>query len=258
MTSPEQLFALATDPQQYDSPGLDWLREGAPDSPSARFFRSYLERELSDLRGAAVIDIGCGTGHLYTLFHALGAARVVGLEPSRRMAAVARRLFPGLEVIERKLLSCKLGPEFDLAVAVMSFEHQPDLTAAFRAVRGLLGAGGKFTLAFGDSRFHLGPRFDVELEARPLTDGSVAVATRHPYGVLHDVVRPVEHYANSAAAAGFTVERTLELTPNSALFDADPRWRELEGRPVAHLWTLRAPDDRGAARRAKGGSPGPR
>ena len=92
--SPEQLFALATDPQQYDSPGLDWLREGAPDSPSARFFRSYLERELSDLRGAAVIDIGCGTGHLYTLFHALGAARVVGLEPSRRMAAVARRLFP--------------------------------------------------------------------------------------------------------------------------------------------------------------------
>jgi len=128
-----------------------------------------------------------------------------------------------------------MASEFDVAVAVMSFEHQPDLGAAFRKVRGLLVPGGEFYLVFGDARFHLTPRFDVEIEAIELEDGSTVVATRRPYGILHDLIRPAGHYTSAARAAGFVVRRERELVPTAELFDADPRWRELEGRAVARL-----------------------
>ncbi len=239
MVRREELFARATDPQQYDAPGLDWPREGILSSPAMRFFHGYLRRELEDVRGKSVIDIGCGTGHLHALLTQLGARRVVGLEPSARNAAIARREARGLEVIEGALQDAQFSQAFDLAVAVMSFEHQPDLPAAFRRVSHLLKPGGTFYLVAGDKEFHLAPRFGLRLETYEMPDGSAVVATGFAFGTIHDVVRPVAHYERAARDGGFAVVRRVALVPTVGLFAADPRWREFEGRPVAHLVVAR-------------------
>jgi len=234
----EELFARATDPGQYDTPGLDWPREGSLSSPSTQFFHRYLREELGDIRDRSVVDIGCGTGHLYSMFERLGAGRVVGLEPSERNAAIARRQFPGLEVVAGTLQDSDLGSPFDLAVAVMSFEHQPDLRAAFRRVASLLEPSGRFFLVAGDQAFHLTPRFGLILEAHAMPDGSTVVATRYPYGTLHDVIRPIEHHEHAARMAGFVVQRKRAMVPTRELLDVDSRWQAFEGRAVAHLLVL--------------------
>ncbi len=234
----EELLHRAADPKQYDSPDLDWPREGRQASPAMRFFRSRLRHQLGDLSGKSVVDIGCGTGHLYVLFEMLGARRAVGLEPSARNAAAARKEFPRLIVIETSLQGADLACEFDLAVAVMSFEHQPDLLEAFLRVARMLRPGGRFLLVVGDKEFHLTPRFDLSLEVHENPDGSAAVATGYPYGTLCDVVRPVLHYERAAQAAGFTVRSMIPLLPTHELIDTDTRWREFEARPVGHLLVM--------------------
>ena len=234
----DQLFARATDPKQYDSAGLDWPREGVPSSPAMQFFQRSLRPELGDLRGKSVLDIGCGTGLLCALFDELGARRAVGLEPSARNAAAARRQFPELEIVEDSLQSAELSSRFDLAVAVMSFEHQPELGGAFRRVHDLLVPAGRFLLVVGDKPFHLTPRFGLGLEIHELPDGSALVATAYPFGTLHDVIRPVSHYLEAARAAGWNVLRTLPLVPTRELIETDAGWGAFEGRPLAHLLVM--------------------
>jgi SAM-dependent methyltransferase len=204
-----------------------------------QIFHHYLRRELGELRGKSVLDIGCGTGHLFVLFAELSARRVVGMEPAARSAAIARRDFPRLEVIEGRLEETQFVSEFDVAVAVMSFEHQPDLSVAFRKVRDLLKPGGTFLLVTADREFHVAPRFDLPLETYEMPDGSAVVATGYPYGTIHDVVRPLDHYESAARATGFTVLRREALFPTRELIEAEPRWAEFEGRPVAQLLVMR-------------------
>jgi len=237
----DQLFARATDPKQYDAPGLDWPREGVPSSPAMQFFQRSLRWELGDLRGKSVLDIGCGTGHFCELIEELGARRVVGLEPSARNAAAARRRYPGLELVEGSLQGAELPTRFDLAVAVMSFEHQPDLTGAFRRVRDLVVPAGRFLLVVGDKPFHLTPRFGLGLEVHEEPDGSALVATAYPFGTLHDVIRPLGHYVEAARAAGLTLLRTVPLVPTRDLIETDAGWGAFEGRPLAHLLILECP-----------------
>jgi len=234
----EQLFERATDPRQYDAPGLDWRREGAPGSHTARFVEAWLSPELERLRFQSAVDIGCGTGHLYPLLHRLGARRVAGIEPAAANAAFARRAFPALEVIESPLQDVSLPDAFDLAIVVMSFEHQPDLAAAFRSVHRLLLPGGSFALIAGEPEFHLTPRFGLGIESHALADGSFLVATAYPYGTVHDIVRPPEHYVDAARAAAFAIRRRIAMAPTPELIESDPRWCPLELRTVAHLFVM--------------------
>jgi SAM-dependent methyltransferase len=231
----QELFDRATDPRQYDGAELDWPSEGVLESPSMQFFHHHLGRELGDLHGRSVLDIGCGTGHLFTLFAARGAGRVVGIEPAARSAEIARRNHPGLEVIGRTLIEATIDPGFDLAVAVMSFEHQPDLGSAFRRVAALLVTGGRFILISADPEFHATPRPGVEIETHPWPDGAVLVATRYPYGTIHDVVRPPAHLERAARTAGLVPVRATGLAPTAELMAAEPSWSAFADRAVARL-----------------------
>jgi len=238
----DELLRRATDPRQYDSEALDWPREGMAGTPAMRFFESYLIPEIDRLHARRAIDIGCGTGHLFPLLHAGGAGRVVGVEPSARSAAIARREYPELEVIEAPFQDLGLAREFDLAVAVMSFEHQPDLRAAFEAVGRLLAPGGVFLLVAGDMAFHLSPHFGLPHEHVVLPDGSVLVARTYPHGTICDIVRPPEHYERAGRDAGFALRRRLAMRPTSDLIASDARWAGLERQAIAHLFEFAVAD----------------
>jgi SAM-dependent methyltransferase len=239
LVSPDDLYARAVDPRQYDSAGLDWGREGVPSTPSIRFLRRTLDREMPRLDGRSVLDIGCGTGHLATLFQAKGAARMVGIEPSSRNVAIARRDHPTLEVIESTLERAELERRFDVAVAVMSFEHVPVLPAAFRRVNEWLEPGGAFFLITTDREFQLRPRFGATVESRDLDGDLTVVATHYAYGTIHDLLRDPSAYQREARRAGFVIQRRAALLPGIELIVADPDWAAFAHRPVAHLVVLR-------------------
>lgn len=238
-TGPADLLARATDPRQYDAPDMDWTPEGGADAPWPRFVRERLEPILGPLDGRTTLDVGCGTGHLALLFARLGARRMVGLEPSARHAATADRLHPDLDVVRGGLPQAPFRRVFDVAVAVLSMEHQRSIEAGYDAVAALLAPGGRFVAVTGDPEFHRTPRWGLTLETHERPDGSLLVATTYPVGTVHDVIRPPAHYERAARAAGFTAVASTAMIPDEALMRRDGKWRAFAGRPVAWMIVAR-------------------
>lgn len=77
---------------------------------------------LPDVRGKAVIELGCGTGYFGAWLKRAGARRVVGVDVTPAQLATARRMDAefglGLELIEANAEAVPLeGEQFDLAVS---------------------------------------------------------------------------------------------------------------------------------------------
>lgn len=107
---------------------------------------SYPDEALDRLglrRGMHVVEVGCGTGLLSRLLVARGCA-VVGVEPDRRMADVARQRVPGLQIEEATFETWDpAGRTFDLVVSAMAW-HWVDPTAGAARAADVLVAGGGF------------------------------------------------------------------------------------------------------------------
>jgi protein arginine N-methyltransferase 3 len=71
---------------------FDIHRDMLGDAPRTSAYRDALERNPSLLAGAAVLDVGCGTGILSLFAARGGGAAVVGVDGSERMAAIAAAL----------------------------------------------------------------------------------------------------------------------------------------------------------------------
>jgi SAM-dependent methyltransferase len=237
--SEDPILTRATDPRQYDDPALDWSQQGAPGTPSVRAYEQALRAALAGAPITAAVDIGCGHAPYTPLLRELGARRLVGIEPSSRSAAIARRTFPDLEVIQSPLERVTLDGAFDLAIAIMSFEHQRNLEVALNRVSRMLAPGGRFALISGDPDFHRTPRFDLAIEVRELGEGGALISTTFPFGTIRDIIRPPEQIVAAARIAGFSLEHRVPLLPTEGMIEVDPRWRELANRPFGHLLVLR-------------------
>ena len=106
-----------------------------------------LEPLFPDLRGAAVLDLGCGYGWHCKYALDRGAAEVVGIDGSERMIAEARRRNAGANI---RYQLCGLEeydyPEerFDLAVCNLVLHYIEDLEAVYRRIYRTLKPGGVF------------------------------------------------------------------------------------------------------------------
>jgi SAM-dependent methyltransferase len=125
------------------------------DDVAARYARDSVAQQdaagrllaLAGLRpGEAVLDVGCGTGHLLARLLGAGAGRVVGADPSPAMVAEARRAAPLAEVRVAAAEDLPFEGEFDAVVSNSAFQWFRDPARGLRRMRAALRPGGRLAL----------------------------------------------------------------------------------------------------------------
>ncbi|HEY5170661.1 MAG TPA: class I SAM-dependent methyltransferase [Acidimicrobiia bacterium] len=131
------------DPDTY----LDMVRAEVP-------AYEHLQQVVADATEAVaaetVLDLGTGTGE--TLRRVAGrhpTARLIGIDESDRMLAVARKVVPGADLRVARLQDDLPEGPFDLVVSALAVHHldAPEKAALFRRVATRLAPGGRFVLA---------------------------------------------------------------------------------------------------------------
>src|SRR6476646_1308088 len=105
---------------------------------------------LGDLSGLSVVDLACGEGHCTRMLPGLGAARVVGVDRSEGMIALARAQEAGrpprIDYHVRDCLRLDLPPEFDVASAAYLLNYarsREELARMASGIAGCLRPGGR-------------------------------------------------------------------------------------------------------------------
>jgi trans-aconitate methyltransferase len=103
---------------------------------------------LAPRSGEAILDLGCGTGHLTAQIAAAGAA-VIGLDNSPAMVEEARRTYPNFrfEIGDARCLSSL--EQFDAVFSNAALHWIPDAEAVVHGVARALKLGGRFVAEFG-------------------------------------------------------------------------------------------------------------
>jgi SAM-dependent methyltransferase len=104
--------------------------------------------ELGELRGARVLEIGCGTGRLADALAERALARVWAVDASAEMVARAKTLGVNARVARAEALPFKRG-WFDAAVMRMSV-HLVDRPRAFAEIDRILSPAGRLAIATED------------------------------------------------------------------------------------------------------------
>ncbi len=111
---------------------------------AALFLRRRYQRWLPEDKGAAVLDLGCGSGKALYWLQREGYANLCGIDISPEQVELARRIHPAVE--QRDFISFLEGCEnrFDVILALDVIEHfrrEEALRLARSAHRALRGGG---------------------------------------------------------------------------------------------------------------------
>jgi len=188
---------MATDFRErlYDSYVSDFKGEGDA-ARAAPDLRRHIVSRLPADRGARVLDLGCGPGHLVALLGSEGYSNVVGIDTSAEQVEAA--LSNGAGDVRRAdaLEFLASGERFDAIIAVDVLEHfdQAGVLRLLDAIGGALRPGGMLVF-------------------RSPNAGSPFFG-RYRYGDLTHGIAFTASSANQVlAAAGFTDVRVYPTDP---------------------------------------------
>ena len=105
-----------------------------------------------DVTGKSVLDVGCGSGVYSVDFARRGARRVVGVDFSENMLALARgeaeqhRVADRCEFVQADFLELELEETFDISIAMGVFDYVPDQVPFLRKMAAL--TTGEVIVAF--------------------------------------------------------------------------------------------------------------
>lgn len=148
------LLALSRSPEAQD------FTEGAREWDVASALR-ILRGEFADfddrIRGARVLDFGCGSGHQTVAMAMSGAAHVTGIDVVPRLVQEARALAIEHGVADKTDFRDGPGDDdasaFDVIVSQDSMEHFADARGVLELWRSLLRPGGIALVTFGPPWF---------------------------------------------------------------------------------------------------------
>ena len=134
----------------YDSIAEEYKKHRS--LPYVRYVNEYTYFEMiGDLRGKSVLDLGCGDGFYTRKFKHIGAQRVVGVDISTQMIALAQgeeaKEPLGIEYILADVCSLDILGSFDLVVASYLLNHAPNregLLSMCQTISAHLKPNGRF------------------------------------------------------------------------------------------------------------------
>jgi trans-aconitate methyltransferase len=236
----DDFFEKAVDSHQYDN--LDWTRVRTEESPLTLFYNDLLRKEVENLSGKNVVDVGCGVGSLYPIITELGAQTVTGIEPSIKNIEAASVHYPLFTITQSTLEEYTVNTRFDVAFVSFVFEHIQDVGLGLERLKALLSPKGTAYVLILDSKYAFTSRDGYTIETHDLGNNVFSVKTNRKSGVMYDVVRPIEMYIEKATSTGFDVLKHIPLVPSKELMDAEERFRNFSGIVFAHLLILKVAD----------------
>jgi SAM-dependent methyltransferase len=204
---------------------------------------------LGDLTGKAVVDLACGEGHYTRMLPTLGAAKVMGVDRSEGMIALARAQESehplGLEYLVQDCRSLSLPVDFDVATAAYLLNYarsRDELASMAQGIARCLKRGGRFVTmnSSPELEFERGDRYlKYGLEIR----GSAERREGMPYTlVFHLDGSPVEienywlpsaAYEEALRSAGFVKVQWHHprISPIAEVGHEPDYWREFLDHP---------------------------
>lgn len=218
--------------------GLD----GAPEWPTLRAM-------LPDLKGAHVLDLGCGFGWFCRWVRQNGAARVAGVDVSENMLAraVAETDDAAISYVRADLETLALEPgAYDLVYSSLAFHYIANLQGLMKQVYDALKPGGSLVCSVEHPIYtasrqpewislpggrNIWPVDSYQLEGPRTTNWLVeGVVKQH---------RTMGTYLNLLIGLGFTIARVEDWGPSAEQLRAHPEWEEELHRPMFLLISAR-------------------
>jgi 2-polyprenyl-3-methyl-5-hydroxy-6-metoxy-1,4-benzoquinol methylase len=106
---------------------------------------AVLRRHGVDVAGAAILEVGVGTGFYTGWLARQGATRYLGLDITDRLFGDLRRQYPHYRFVKKDVTGGPLGGPFDLVLAMDVVEHivtEEKLARAMGHLRACLAPGG--------------------------------------------------------------------------------------------------------------------
>jgi 2-polyprenyl-3-methyl-5-hydroxy-6-metoxy-1,4-benzoquinol methylase len=180
-----------------------------------------LDDLLPDLRGARVVDLGCGDGWLSRLAAERGASSVTGIDPSERMLALARARTTDERIVYRHAFAedaeVAVGSA-DSVLSILALHYVADLATTVRRIASWLVPGGTLMAVLEHPNF-LAPAPDRGFAESPAgrqawllhsyADEGERVEQWFVPGV-RKYHRTVSTIVNSLIAAGLRIDRLAE------------------------------------------------
>jgi ubiquinone/menaquinone biosynthesis C-methylase UbiE len=218
--------------------GLD----AAPEWPALR-------SSLPDLRGGAVLDLGCGFGWFCRWAREQGASRVLGIDVSEKMLTRARATTPDAAItyIRADMEELALPPaSFHLVYSSLALHYVADLDALMAKIRAALLPGGNLVFSVEHPIFTAPtqPGWSVDAAGRKTwpIDGYLDEGPRSTDWLAKGVIkqhRTLATYLNMLLRLGFALSHVEEWGPTAAQIAARPNLADEHQRPPFLLMAAR-------------------
>jgi SAM-dependent methyltransferase len=210
--------------------GLD----AAPEWPALRAL-------LPDLRGRAVLDLGCGFGWFCRWARGQGASRILGIDVSEKMLTRARDTTEDTAITYARadMENLALPPEsFDLVYSSLALHYVAELDALMAKVRAALLPGGSLVFSVEHPIFTAPtqPGWSVGEAGRKTwpIDGYLDEGPRSTDWLAKGVIklhRTVATYINMLLRLGFVLSHVEEWGPTAEQIAARPNLADERQRP---------------------------
>ena len=211
-----------------------------------------LRRILPSLSDKRVLDLGCGFGWHCRYAEELGASRVVGVDISEKMLAVARKKSRAgvIEYVHSPIedYSCPPG-SFDVVVSSLALHYVESFERVCRAVGQALVGGGVFVFSVEHPVFTAYGSQDWIRDGNGArlhwpVDGYFHEGRRNAVFLGENVIkyhRTLTTYLHGLIEAGFGLLDVVEPRPEEGLLDSVPDMRDEMRRPMMLLVSSRKP-----------------
>ena len=189
---------------------------------SAQEFYPFTARQLPRTPGAAVLDLGCGTGlELGYYFDLNPDARVTGIDLAPGMLAALRKKFrdKAVRLIQGSYFDVFLGEEtFDAAVSVESLHHftKEEKTPLYRRVHRALKPTGYLIL----TDYFAPSEAEEKLYRQELLRLKAEQGIPEEVFVHYDTPLTLEHETQALCEAGFSRVEVLGRWENTCMIRA--------------------------------------